>query len=646
MKDIQLIVNKILELVSEVETYSFSKKRLLESLDKIFKEYQKGNFTYFEYEQTTKKLLKGKTKEEWINYYNAYILSLLKRIEAYNSQIFYELYGTSAGEQEKILSRETSRAGETARAREIIEQEKSKEIRKTGQARHIIAEQIPAATEKGAAARRERVTIRTTTPDSAKLKEGEINLVELKPSVIDRIALFFKHIFTKKEIEESLEEIRETRLKEKYRAREGAVKGEREQLARPKLKKKLFSILWKKEEPAAAEKAKKEKTIEGFQTDKEGVEFGKIFGIDYIKNLLSRKQKVEYSQKEAEVPLSTLQLETLRRRARPEIKAQIEKITETALTKEAKRIKAIMEGRRALKIYQPSFFGSLANLMIKRISLFLLDNFPDFFNDMYHALRLANIKVLSNTYVNMMVLGVLGSMLLSLTLFGFFFSFSALTGVQIIFRTLMMTLVTGLAAFAGFYAYPYSKLKQRRRSINANLSFAINHMAAVSASGVEPVRMFKLISQSKEYGEVSAEIEKVVNYVEVFGYDILTALRSVAATTPSQQFNDFLKGMISNTQTGGDIKSYFSQKAEEAMVNYKLERKKYTETISTYSDIYTGILIAAPLFFVTALSLVSMLGGKVANIDVDVLVVVGTYIVIPVLNVGFLMFLELTQPEV
>jgi flagellar protein FlaJ len=189
-------------------------------------------------------------------------------------------------------------------------------------------------------------------------------------------------------------------------------------------------------------------------------------------------------------------------------------------------------------------------------------------------------------------------------------------------------------------------MKQRRRSINTNLPFAINHMAAVSASGVAPVKMFKLISGSKEYGEVSAEIEKIVNYVEIFGYDIITALKAVAATTPSYQFKDFFEGMISTTQTGGDIKSYFSQKAEEAMLNYKLERQKYTETISTYSDIYTGILIAAPLFFVAALSLVSLLGGKIGGMDVNIIIVLGTYVIIPFLNIAFLTFLEITQPEI
>jgi flagellar protein FlaJ len=246
----------------------------------------------------------------------------------------------------------------------------------------------------------------------------------------------------------------------------------------------------------------------------------------------------------------------------------------------------------------------------------------------------------------MRVLGVIASSLIGLFIFGLVFSVSALPVSQVIFRTLMMAVLAGLAAFGGFYSYPYSKMKQRRRSINTNLPFAINHMAAVSSSGVAPVRMFKLISESKEYGEISVEIEKIVNYVEVFGYDILTALRAVAATTPAYQFKDFLEGMVSTTQTGGDLKSYFAQKADEAMLNYKMERQKYTETISTYSDIYTGILIAAPLFFVAALSLVSLLGGKVGGMNVNVVIVMGTYVVIPLMNIAFMTFLEVTQPEI
>ncbi|MBW2996712.1 type II secretion system F family protein [Candidatus Woesearchaeota archaeon] len=618
MKNVQVLARKVLDMVSEIETYSFYKQNLVKSLKQLFDDYQAGKHTYFQYEKAQKKLLKGKTKEEWISYYNSYILSLMKRVEAYNSQIFYEAYSDRGylkiEEAGPVPKPAPSKPAPARPARPPLPKEIPTEIRKEiPLKKKLEIEAMPLP---------EMAPPPKVRPEKAEVEEIPAKLVEVKPSVMDKVSLFFKRVFARKEIKEQLAEIK--------------AKPAKPAPAKPAEKEEAVEFIKKKHIPSAKDKKVKPSA---------GVAMGHFFGIDYIRNLLSRR-KIASEEKPSEVPFSTIQLETLRRKAKPEITAQIEKITATALTKEAHRIRSIMERRKALKVYQPSFFGSLANVAIRRVSLYLLDAFPEFFKDLYHALRLANIKVLSNTYVNMLVLGVSVSMVLGLVIFGVFFASTGLPFLQVIFRTLMMSVLAGLATFAGFYAYPYSKMKQRRRSINTNLPFAINHMAAVSASGVAPVRMFKLISESKEYGEVSVEIEKIVNYIEIFGYDVLTALRAVASTTPSYQFKDFFEGMISNTQTGGDLKQYFSQKAEEAMMNYKLERQKYTETISTYSDIYTGILIAAPLFFVAALSLVSLLGGKVGGLDVNIVIVIGTYIIIPLMNVSFLAFLEITQPEI
>jgi flagellar protein FlaJ len=624
MKNIQLLAQKSLDLLAEVETYSFYKSQLKKSLRQLFNDYQQGRYRYFEYEREQKKLLKGRSEEEWIGYYNSYILSLLKRIEAYNSQIFYEAYQDTAYLGIKVVPR--PRVVEVppppvAKPAEVRVERKVVEVPKP------VAE-VPVAVAKPAVPPVEEVEAVAVAP--------EVKLVEVRPSLVDRVSLFFRRMFARKEVEGRIEE-----LKRPARPALGAP-------APAVVRKRFFGLLLKKEKPMLGREAEEEgiPTAKARPAEEAEVAMGRIFGISYFRNLLARSRKVTFTEKAGEIPLSTIQLETLRRKAAPEIEAQIEKITATALTKEAKRIRAIMEKRRVLKIYQPSFFGAIANIVIKRISLFLLDNFPDFFKDLYHALRLANVSILSNTYVNMMVLGVLSGLFIGLFIFGIFFTSTALPVLQMVLRTILMSVLLGLAVFAGFYAYPYSKMKQRRRSINTNLPFAINHMGAVSASGVAPVKMFRLISESKEYGEVSSEVEKIVNYIEVFGYDILTALKAVAATTPSYQFKDFLEGMVSTTQTGGDIKSYLAQKADESMLNYKLDRQKYTETIATYSDIYTGILIAAPLFFVAALSLVSLLGGKIGGLGVTTVIVLGTYVFIPLMNVLFLAFLEMTQPEI
>jgi flagellar protein FlaJ len=622
MNDIQVLVEKVLDLLSEIETYSFYKNNLVKSLDKLFALYQQGKFSYFQYEQEQKRILKGRTKEEWINYYNAYILSLLKKIETYNSQIFYDAYNDTrhlkmAAALPRALKPATVKAPEAVK---VVVKER------------LVVERKPETVEQQVMS-----TIAPEVVEPSKVLPAE-NLVEVKPSVVEKISLFFKHLFAKK-IESRMKEL-------KVEKPMTFAKPDVTTTKIPMLKKKkhFFNFFLKKEKAILPAEEKPKPKLNKEEVG--GVEFGKMFGLDYFRNLLSRTQEVSFSEKSGEIPLSTIQLETLRRKAKPEIEAQIEKITATALTKEASRIRTIMERRKVLKIYQPSFFGSIANLMIKKISFSLLDNFPDFFKELYHALRLANIKVLSNTYVNMMVLGVISSTLFGLFFFGFVFAATALPITQILSRTFMMSLILGVSVFGAFYAYPYQKLKARRRSINTNLPFAINHMAAVAGSGVSPVRMFKLISESREYGEVSVEIEKIVNYVEIFGYDVLTSLKAIASTTPSAQFKDFFEGMISTTQTGGDLKAYLSQKSEEAMMNYKLERQKYTETIATYSDIYTGILIAAPLFFVAALSMVSLLGGKVGGMSVDSVIVLGTYVAIPMMNVGFMTFLAMTQPEI
>ncbi|MBI5880535.1 hypothetical protein HZB90_00220, partial [archaeon] len=463
MKNIQLLSQKSLDLLAEVETYSFYKSQLKRSLKQLFSDYQQGKYQYAEYEREQKRLLKGRSEEEWINYYNSYILSLLKRIETYNSQIFYEAYQDSEYLGIKVVPRQhrvvevpappvgrpVAKPVEPVKKPVEKKAEKPVEVRKPVEAKPFEMPEavVPAAEE------------------LEPLPAAEVKLVEVKPSLMDKFSLFFRHVFAKKEIKARMEEMKSTvkRAGKPVKSPFGTpapVAGK---------KKRLFGLLLEKEKPMLGKEAEEEGIpVEvAKQAEQAEVAMGKMFGISYFKNLLARSRKVTFSEKSGgEIPLSTIQLETLRRKAAPEIEAQIEKITATALTKEARRIRSIMERRRSLKIYQPSFFGSVANIAIKKISLFLLDNFPEFFKDLYHALRLANVNILSNTYVNMMVLGVISGFFVGLFIFGIFFATTALPIAQMFLRTLMMSVMLSLAVFAGFYAYPYSKMKQRRTSIN------------------------------------------------------------------------------------------------------------------------------------------------------------------------------------
>ncbi|MBT4351926.1 hypothetical protein HOD20_05335 [archaeon] len=300
------------------------------------------------------------------------------------------------------------------------------------------------------------------------------------------------------------------------------------------------------------------------------------------------------------------------------------------LEKQVKALKNLIT-KKGPKIYKPSSVGYFANITVRRISIHFIEKYPALFKKLYLAIRYANIKVLSNTYINIMFLISISALILSIPILTVLFSLQGNSIFLMIIKTMFFSSISTLMTFTALYYYPFSLIKKRKASINTNLPFAIDHMSSVISSGVSPAVMFKLISASKEYGEVSIEMEKIYNYIDVFGYDLLTAMRAVSYTTPSADLKEFFEGFISNVETGGELKNYLSQKSSEALMNYRLKRQKYVESLATYSDIYTGVLIAAPLFFVTTFSLVSVMGGQIGGLDISTVITVGTYLVIPLL---------------
>ncbi|MBI2578177.1 MAG: type II secretion system F family protein [Candidatus Aenigmarchaeota archaeon] len=196
------------------------------------------------------------------------------------------------------------------------------------------------------------------------------------------------------------------------------------------------------------------------------------------------------------------------------------------------------------------------------------------------------------------------------------------------------------------YSYPFQLITSKKTSIDSNMPFAINHMAAISASGVPPFVIFKLLMNVKEYGEVSNEFKRIVRNIDVFGMDVTSAIKNVADRTPSEEFRQFLYGITSTITTGGDLRKYMENSGKEALFDYRLKREKYLQTLSTYADFYTAVLIAAPLFFVSILSIMSLVGGSVGGLSITTAMRLGIYVLIPALNTLFVLFIHYTQPKV
>ena len=295
-------------------------------------------------------------------------------------------------------------------------------------------------------------------------------------------------------------------------------------------------------------------------------------------------------------------------------------------------------------VYKSTELGKLSNALFENYSLDIIQKYPDFYKKLHENLAISNIPILSRTYFSIILfltmLVTISTLIVSAILF-----FENNSIVMIILKSFILALLFGIGTFFLVYYYPSSVAKNRIKHIKNEIPFMIIHMAAIAGSGTNPSSIFKLLLGSKDYPELSGDIKKIVNYINLFGYDLSTALRAVSKTTPSKDFSDLLNGMVTTISTGGNLKDFLKSKADEALTTYKLERRKYLETLSAYSDIYTGVMIAAPLLFIVVLAIINSIGGDIGGFTVATIANIGTFGVIPLLNIIFILFVSAMQPE-
>ena len=312
----------------------------------------------------------------------------------------------------------------------------------------------------------------------------------------------------------------------------------------------------------------------------------------------------------------------------------LESINKEDVKKFIKRYSKVKKEKK-YEVYESKKYVQLANFFMRKFSDSLIKRF-DVFEKLRKALQKAEIRILFRSYVSSVIFySLIFSFLIVL------FSFLLGYGVRSVGYG-----VLGLVLFLGFWSlYPFSVVGSRKKDINNKLPFAVIHMSAIAGSGAPPVKIFELVLKAKEYGALDGEFRRILNYINLFGYDMITSLREVSKDTPSEKFRELLNGIITSIESGGNLKKYLKNKAEDIMNEYRLERRKYNQVVSTYSDVYTGILITAPLLFIVVLTIMNNFGGGFAGLSVKSIATIGTYGLIPFLNVLFMFFLNVTQPE-
>ncbi|MGB1586122.1 MAG: type II secretion system F family protein [Thermoplasmatota archaeon] len=266
---------------------------------------------------------------------------------------------------------------------------------------------------------------------------------------------------------------------------------------------------------------------------------------------------------------------------------------------------------------------------------------------LHHALTQAAIDIRPEVYLSTYLLIMTGAffillipVILAIILSG--------AGLQDVPGTLLIVIVPApLIAAALVYVVafmaPELRANTRAREIDARLPYALNFIATMAAAGATPERIFASLGQQEVYGDVAREARMIRRDLQILGKDIVTALAHASDRSPSSNFQDLMQGAITTLTSGGDLTRYFINKSEQYMLQNRQDQKSFLESLGVLAESFVTVVVAAPLFLMVILSVMTTFGADANQMLVSGYLIV--LVMLPLAQAGFAATIKFVTPE-
>ena len=205
---------------------------------------------------------------------------------------------------------------------------------------------------------------------------------------------------------------------------------------------------------------------------------------------------------------------------------------------------------------------------------------------------------------------------------------------------MIITLVLYFVGHFLFILYPSSVISDRKNKIDKALPHAITYMYSLSLGGMDLIQIFKSLARYEEvYSEVSREAARIVRDMELLGKDLRTALSDAVELSPSENFKEFLHGLITIIDSGGDVTKYFENRGEFYLERSRQDQKNFLEFLGLMAESYITAFVAGPLFLIIIQTVMIVMGHGSGTSLYAVI-----YGVIPIGSFFFAMIIKILTP--
>lgn len=268
------------------------------------------------------------------------------------------------------------------------------------------------------------------------------------------------------------------------------------------------------------------------------------------------------------------------------------------------------------------WFGSVAELKVN--------------NRLKKGLQSAHIELRAGAYLSLTMLNAL--LVLVVSFIGItIFSFILLPLAEVYLDPLILVFFLFIPLLLAVLTYfvqlemPASKAKARGRKIDINLAYALNFISAMSSAGVTPTEIFRSLSKQEIYGEIREEATWIYRDICIMGYDVITAIKNNIERTPSKKFKEFLQGMVVTVTSGGSLKSYFMNKAEQYLWENRQSQKQLMESLGIMAESYVTAAVAGILLLLIVIPLMMIITSDWNSMFLYILI----FMLVPIIHTGF-----------
>jgi flagellar protein FlaJ len=196
--------------------------------------------------------------------------------------------------------------------------------------------------------------------------------------------------------------------------------------------------------------------------------------------------------------------------------------------------------------------------------------------------------------------------------------------------------VVGFGTYWLRWWWPKHLAATRERQIEASMPQTIAFVYALSRSGMEFPKVMRLLSDHRHvYGHAADEVAVAVRQMDLFGRDMITAISTMGHRSPSEQFQEFTENLSSVLQSGQRLGDFLHTQYEAFQEEAEAQQAELLNLLATLAEVYVTVFVAGPLFLVTILLIIA-----IAAADTLTLLQVFVYFLLPVGNIGFIVYLS------